>query len=113
VLARTIGDPRIVNALRDTDAPMPLPVAAYTHEPNFDVFEEGHEILIVSELPGVGVEQIRIYGYTTQVVVHVRGHGSRYSVRLPLQIEPTSISFTIRNSILEVRAGIYRAAAAE
>jgi HSP20 family molecular chaperone IbpA len=114
-LARALGDPTIIRALRDPESPRPwpLPIDEQTHEPSFDVFDEGNEILIVSELPGVGAEQLHIYGYAAQVVVHVRGRGSRYSVRLPLRIDPTSVSYAFRNSILAIRANLTAIAPAE
>lgn len=105
-LARTIGNPAMARALRDPGAPRPFPplLEGPMPEPSFEIFDEGHEVLIVSELPGVGADQIHVYGYAAQVVVHVRGRGSRYSVRLPLRIEPTSVSYAFHNSILAIRA---------
>lgn len=113
-LARLVGDPAVARALRDPEAPraIPWPAEGSMPEPSFEVFDEGHEVLIVSEMPGIGAEQIHVYGYAAQVVVHVRGRGSRYSVRLPLRIEPTSVSYAFRNSILAIRACPSEAAAA-
>jgi HSP20 family molecular chaperone IbpA len=105
VLARQIGQPTMIRKLRDPAEPQaqvvidgPLP------EPSFDIFDEGHELLIVGELQGVVAGQLRVYGYLSQVVIHVRGRGSRYSVRLPQYIDPASICYSFCNNILALRA---------
>jgi HSP20 family molecular chaperone IbpA len=105
-LARTIGHPAIMATVRDLEGSqlMALVVGERVSEPGFDIFDEGDEILVVGEMPGVSSEQLRIYGYATQIVVHVRGQSGRYSVRLPLQIEPESLSYALHNSIMTIRA---------
>lgn len=112
VLARQLGSPEVLRGLQN---PEELRFEAERideprQESGFEIFDEGEEILVVSELPGVAARQLRIYGYVAQVVVHVRG-GSRHSVRLPQQIDPNSISYAFQNNILTVRARTLRATA--
>lgn len=113
-LSRALGDPSIIRGLQDPAAlegALPF-VEQQAAEPSFDVFDEGSELLVVSELRGVSEEQIRIYCYPAQVVVHLRGTGGRHCVPLPLRIDTTSVTYAFHNNILTIKARPEKGAAA-
>lgn len=96
VLARSLGAAEAVLQ----------PLEPATDEPTFELFDEGDELLVIGELPGVTAAQIRVYAYPTAVVIHVRGGrgADRHPTPLPRRIDPASLSCTFRNGILVARA---------
>jgi HSP20 family molecular chaperone IbpA len=96
VLARSLG----------AAEPVLQPAEVGVEAPTFELFDEGDELLVIGELPGVTAAQIRVYAYPVAVVVHVRGGrgASRQPMPLPRRIDPASLSCTFRNGILVARA---------
>lgn len=73
-------------------------------EPLVDVFDEGEQIVVVAELPGVQMADIRVQINADVLALETTGE-RRYEkeVLLPVAIDPTTIQQTYRNGILELR----------
>ncbi len=73
-------------------------------EPLVDVFDEGEQIVVVAELPGVQMADIRIQINTDVLALETTGE-RRYEkeILLPAAVDPTTIQQTYRNGILELR----------
>jgi HSP20 family protein len=72
--------------------------------PIVDLFEEGEEIRIVAELPGVADEEIActLHGDSLQIQT-VGAQIYSKTLKLPHAVDPASLSRGCRNGILEVR----------
>lgn len=81
------------------------PVVADTREPITDVFDEGDDVLVIVELPGVREEDIRVTadGDTFEIAAATGARKYRQKARLPAQVDPDSLTSSYRNGILEVR----------
>lgn len=80
------------------------PVVAEVREPLVDVFDEGQEIVIVAELPGVAEEEIRVE--IKEDILSLQTAGERKyakEVLLPPEADVKSLRKTYRNGILELR----------
>ncbi|NJL34978.1 MAG: Hsp20/alpha crystallin family protein [Chloroflexaceae bacterium] len=78
--------------------------APEAREPLVDVFDEGDEILVIVELPGVSMADIRIE--LNEDVLALETTGERRYVKeilLPAAVDTTMLQQTYRNGILEVR----------
>ena len=75
------------------------------HEPLVDVFEEGDEVVVTVELPGVLENDILIRTDGERLVVKTIGR-RRYAkeVRLPAPVVDGSFRKTCHNGVLEIRA---------
>ena len=85
-------------------APQKPPVEPKVREPLVDLFEEGDEIVVIVELPGVETETLTIELHGD--LLQISGHGlHRYAseVILPVAIDPASLRSRYHNGILEVR----------
>ncbi|NJL05258.1 MAG: Hsp20/alpha crystallin family protein [Chloroflexaceae bacterium] len=73
-------------------------------EPLVDVFDEGEQIVVVAELPGVQMADIRVQINADVLALETTGE-RRYEkeILLPAAIDPTTIQQTYRNGILELR----------
>ena len=80
------------------------PVVAEVREPLVDIFDEGQEIVIVAELPGVSEEEIRIEIQDDILILETTGE-RKYAkeILLPGAVETTAPQKTYRNGILELR----------
>ena len=69
-----------------------------------DIFDEGSEVLVVIELPGVRSENIRIEVQDDILNLSTEG-APRYSseLLLPALVKPESLQWTYRTGILEIR----------
>ncbi len=89
---------------RNAASPPAAPPGPAARAPIVDVFEEGDEIRIVAELPGVAAEEVSctLHGGS----LHICTAGPQIyakSLKLPHPVDPTSLVQGCRNGILEVR----------
>lgn len=73
-------------------------------EPLVDLFDEGDEIIVVAEMPGVQMSEIRVT--LNEDVLALETTGDRRYMKellLPAAVDPTTIQQTYRNGILELR----------
>jgi HSP20 family protein len=87
--------------IRKTDAG---PVVAEVREPLVDVFDEGPEIVIVVELPGVTEANIQVDLKDDVLAIETSGE-RKYAKEILLSsaVEPGSLQKTYTNGILELR----------
>lgn len=80
-------------------------VVTETREPVVDVLDEGEDILVIAELPGVDEEEIslEVRGNVLEIAGAGRGRRYRKEVLLPAVVAPESVSSSYKNGILEVR----------
>ncbi|NTU78728.1 MAG: Hsp20/alpha crystallin family protein [Chloroflexales bacterium] len=80
------------------------PVVADVREPLVDLFDEGDEILIVAELPGVSEAQVQVELHDDILSVTTSGD-RRYAKEILLSdpVDPASLQKTYTNGILELR----------
>jgi HSP20 family protein len=80
------------------------PVVADVREPLVDLFDEGQEIVIVAELPGVGEEEICVEVQDDILSLETTGE-RKYAkeILLPEAAKATTLQKTYRNGILELR----------
>lgn len=97
------GTPRVeqFGNIRKTDAG---PIVADVREPLVDVFDEGPEIVIVAELPGVTEPNIRVDLKDDVLAIETLGE-RKYAkeILLSAAAEPGSLQQTYTNGILELR----------
>jgi HSP20 family protein len=74
-------------------------------EPLVDVFEEPDHVLVVAELPGVGLDDIKIELHEDLLTISGESGPKKYrkEVLLPAAFPADSMSSTCRNGVLEVR----------
>jgi HSP20 family protein len=80
------------------------PTVDEIREPLVDVFDEGPEILVVAELPGVGEEEIHVDVRDDILALETTGD-RRYAKEILLSqvVDPASLQKTYKNGILELR----------
>jgi len=80
------------------------PVVAEVREPLVDLFDEGQEVVIVAELPGVGEEEIHIEVQDDILSLGTSGE-RKYAkeILLPGAVDGESLQKTYKNGILELR----------
>jgi HSP20 family protein len=73
-------------------------------EPLVDVFDEGDELVVVAELPGVTADEISVT--LNGDVLAIRTQGARHFARevlLPVMVDAAQLRQTYHNGILELR----------
>lgn len=97
------GAPRVerFGNLRATDDG---PVVADVREPLVDLFDEGDELVVVAELPGVSAAQLQVELHEDILSVATSGE-RRYAkeILLSAPVDPASLRQTYTNGILELR----------
>ena len=80
------------------------PVVADTREPLIDIFDEGKNILVVAELPGVTEKEIELSVQGDVLALSTNGK-RKYAkeVLLPAPVTSESMSTSYNNGMLEVR----------
>jgi HSP20 family protein len=80
------------------------PEVAEVREPLVDLFDEGAEIVLVAEVPGVDEADVRVELHGDILALETTG-ARRYAkeVLLPAPGDPATLRTTYRNGILEVR----------
>jgi HSP20 family molecular chaperone IbpA len=111
-LARLIGNPGAAAAVRQHAAEHERAVGAPAgpaertpadwprDEIVFEVLDEGDELLVLADMPGI--DDLQVYAYPNQLVVHLRAERQRSTHPLPVGVDPTSLRATFRNGILAV-----------
>jgi len=75
-------------------------------EPPVDVFDEGRQVTILADIPGVSLEDLdlKVEGHTFSLVSKKTARRSyRKELDLTADVDPDSLTATCRNGILEVR----------
>lgn len=75
-------------------------------EPPVDVFEEGQEVIIVADVPGISLEELELKAEGSLVSLSSKStarRNYRKEIRLEAELEPSSLRATCRNGVLEVR----------
>lgn len=87
--------------IRETDAG---PVVAETREPLADVLDEGGQLTVIVELPGVEEKdiQVRVEGDILEISATTRARKYHKEVLLPTPVDPASLKSAHRNGVLEV-----------
>jgi HSP20 family protein len=80
------------------------PEVADVREPLVDVFDEGQEVVIVAELPGVGEDEIRVEVQDDVLSLETTGE-RKYAkeILLPAPVDAVSMQKAHKNGILELR----------
>lgn len=80
------------------------PVVAEVREPIVDVFDEGQEIVIVAELPGVGEDEIHVEAQDDILTLETTGE-RKYVKEILLDdaVDAATLRKTYKNGILELR----------
>ena len=72
--------------------------------PSIDIFDEGQELVLVIELPGVSDDRVSIGVQDDIFVLEIASHPPHITeILLPRIVDPTTLRHTFRNRILEVR----------
>jgi len=81
------------------------PVVQEVREPMADVFEEEDHILVVAELPGVSVEDVRIEVRDDLLTIYAERGDKKYckEVLLPKSYPREKMEVTCNNGILEIK----------
>ena len=81
------------------------PVVSDTREPLVDVFDEGDEVLVVAEVPGVQEKDIRLDLAGDVLTLSATGPKRKYEkeVLLPAAVEPEARRQSYQNGYLELR----------
>ncbi|RRR65760.1 MAG: Hsp20/alpha crystallin family protein [Candidatus Viridilinea halotolerans] len=80
------------------------PEVAPVREPMVDLFDEGDELLVIAELPGVDDGEVEVTVEGTCLMLSTTGE-RRYAkeLTLPAPADPATLQRTYRNGILELR----------
>jgi HSP20 family protein len=80
------------------------PVVAEVREPLVDVFDEGKEIVLVAELPGVSEAEVKFEIQGDVVILQTTGE-KKYEkeLLLPAAVAKKPVGNTFKNGILELR----------
>lgn len=81
------------------------PLLKEEREPLVDVMDEGREVVVVTELPGVEKEEIKLEATERSLKISVDSAKRRYLKELDLGhlVDPRSAKATYKNGVLEVR----------
>ena len=81
------------------------PLLKEEREPLVDVMDEGREVVVVTELPGVERDDIRLEATDRSLKIHVDSAKRRYlkELELPHLVNPGTAQATYKNGVLEVR----------
>ena len=81
------------------------PMVKEEREPLVDVMEEGGEVVVVTELPGVEKEDIKLESTDRALNITVESPKRRYfkELELPHLVDPRTARATYKNGVLEVR----------
>lgn len=98
------GMPRVgrFGNVRDTEAGA---VVEEVREPMVDIFDEGSEVVVIAEIPGVQESAIKLEVREDILLLSATDEGRKYSkeVLLPCAVQADTIKSSYRNGILEIR----------
>ena len=91
------GIERMMDEMTGDDA------AGFTSETHVDVYDEGAELLVVADLPGVPKEAVELKCDGEVLTVSASGERREYDerIRLPARVDEHSASATFNNGILQ------------
>jgi len=74
-------------------------------EPPVDVFDEGADVLVVAELPGIERGEIKLDLRGDILTVHAEHEGLKYhkEILLPRSFQRDQLQASLRNGVLEIR----------
>lgn len=80
-------------------------VVEEVREPMVDVFDEGNEVVVIAEIPGVGESAIEAEVKEDILLLSASDEGRKYSkeVLLPCAVVADTMKSSYRNGILEIR----------
>ena len=99
----TTARPRPRPERKPQRAPEPPPEAV---EPAVDVFDEPEEVLIVAEVPGVGLEDLELKMTDDVLTLSTKPtvrRNYKKDIKLGVEVDRESLRATCRNGILEIR----------
>jgi len=73
-----------------------------TIEPITDIFNEGHQLRVVIEMPGVTQEKIRIAFDNRALIISAKENAKRYKKEIPLPWHGKVVKERFQNGILEL-----------
>jgi HSP20 family protein len=81
------------------------PLVKEEREPLVDVMDTGKEVVVVTELPGVEKEDIKLESTDRALKISVDSAKRRYlkELELPHMVDPRTAKATYKNGVLEVR----------
>jgi len=81
------------------------PLVKEEREPLVDVMDNGKEVVVVTELPGVEKDEIKLESTDRTLKISVESVKRRYlkELELPHMVDPKSAKATYKNGVLEVR----------
>src|SRR5207245_3596389 len=81
------------------------PLVKEEREPLVDVLQEGNEVIVVTELPGVEKEHIKLESTDRALKIAVESAKRRYfkELELPHLVDPRAAKDTYKNGVLKVR----------
>lgn len=102
---RTLGGKPIVESFGNIRESPGGPVVEEVREPMVDVFDERDHVLVVAEMPGIQKENIRIDVKKDTLHFKAEDKERKYmkEVSLPSAVDPSTLKFSYKNGILEVK----------
>ena len=101
------GKPKI-KQLRKWDSPFQPTVTLeeQKEEPLVDIFDEGREIIVVAEIPGVKKDDIKVNATKNTIYIWVNANMKTFNkeIKMPCKINPETVESNYKNRVLEIRA---------
>ncbi|MEM2145436.1 MAG: hypothetical protein QW279_08740 [Candidatus Jordarchaeaceae archaeon] len=75
-------------------------------EPLVEVLDEGNEIIVIAEIPGVTKDDIKVDATKNTIYIWVNANVKKYNkeVQMPCKINPKTVETSYKNRVLEIRA---------
>jgi HSP20 family protein len=75
-------------------------------EPLVEVLDEGKEIIVIAEIPGVTKDDIKIDATKNTIYIWVNANMKKYNkeIQMPCKINPKTVETTYKNRVLQIRA---------
>ena len=81
------------------------PTVSEEREPIVDIFDEGEEVRIIVEVPGVTEESIKTEVKGDVLTLEAKGSERKYykEIVLPKEVDPGTLTSKYKNGVLEIR----------
>ncbi len=101
---RSLAGKPIVETFGNLKETVRGPVVEEVREPMVDIFDEGDNILVIAELPGVSEDDIKIEVVGDVLKIDSAGTERKYAkeMLLPSKVKTDSLKNTYKNGILEI-----------
>ncbi|MEM7621369.1 MAG: Hsp20/alpha crystallin family protein [Pseudomonadota bacterium] len=98
------GEQGFQEVKKDKSASASQSTASEVREPLIDIYDEDAEILITAELPGIGIDDVKVELLSDVLVIETFGE-RKFSKNMTLshKCDPSSLVTSLRNGILEIR----------